>query len=299
MSKEQILNENQFLDFSTSKVQSITLDQLRKTQREKDPKGMPLKGIYHYDLIDNVIDTANSLGYKAEVFDLFAAQNKGSVQFPGVTLSDELEKIYGQRAVQAHTLRRVFANIRLLDFDTDEYTTNLSIAFHQGGIQAGFGNNVIICHNQCMLSASQYAATYSENGGEKYDIPQMLELIKGWLVDARCIVENDRERIAKMKAITVPAARTLQVIGSLTANRVAHDSKNQDIKQRGYYPLNQSQISTFTEDLLLRHAKNDKVTVWDLYDAATNLYKADLMDVTAIMPQNRAFVEFLENEFAI
>lgn len=45
---------NQFLDFETSKVQILTIDQLERTEKENDVYGKPLKGIYHFDLIHQV-----------------------------------------------------------------------------------------------------------------------------------------------------------------------------------------------------------------------------------------------------
>lgn len=38
-------NMNQFLDFETSKVQILTIDQLERTEKENDVYGKPLKGM--------------------------------------------------------------------------------------------------------------------------------------------------------------------------------------------------------------------------------------------------------------
>lgn len=297
------MNPDQFLDFSTSKVQSITMEQLRKTVKENYPymdetgTYKPISGIYHFDFFDRITGMCHELGYEPEYYDMFAAQNRDG-RTPGVTLLPAEEARLGTRAVGAHILRRVFANIRIKDFDTDEYTTNLSIAFHQKGIQAGFGNNVKICHNQCMLSPDKYAATYKDGSDSKVEITEMLELIRGWLMDAKQTVERDRERIAKMKSIPVNADTTFRLIGMLTAARVAKDSNRKEIKTNVRYPLNQSQISDYTENLLLRYKLNNKVTVWDLYDAATELYKATSLDMPMIMPMNRRMVEFLSEQFS-
>lgn len=153
--------KNKFLSFDTAKVQTLTLEQLERTQLEKDVYGNPLRGIYHFALINEIIKLCNEAQYNVEVYDLFAAQNKER-QTPGVVIIPEIEARYGERAVEAHLLRRVFANIRLTDFDDEENTTNLAVAFHQKGIQVGFGNMVKICHNQCLLAPTQYIATYDE-----------------------------------------------------------------------------------------------------------------------------------------
>lgn len=294
-------NPNQFLDFSAAKVQSITMDQLRRTVRENYPYAdedgnlKPISGIYHFDFFDRVTGMCNELGYQTEFYDMFAAQNKDG-RTPGVALVKDLERQYGDRAVEAHTLRRVYANVRLLDFDTDEHTTNLAIAFHQRGIQAGFGNMVKICHNQCMLHADRYGATYGARGEEKYEIEGLLQLIRSWLVDARHIIETDRKRIEKMKSLPVTADEVIRLIGLLTATRVKWDNSKL-FPDAVEYPLNQSQISEYTKDLMLRYDETHALTVWDLYDAGTNLFKATSMDMPLVLPKNLRMVEFLEQNF--
>ena len=296
-----IMDRTKFLDFEKVKTQDITFEQLKNSVEENDVNtGAPMKGMYHYQFIQSVLDMCNELGYETEMYDLFAAQNKNG-STPGVSLLPYIEQKEGERAVKAHLLRRVFANVRIKNFDTGEgdnlMTTNLSIAYHQRGVQVGFGNNVYICHNQTMLGDGMYAATYSENGSEKYELQQMLGLIKGWLVDAQRIVETDRERLEKMKSINVGAEQMYVIIGMLTALRVAHDSKDKSIHVSETYPLNQTQICSFTDDMMKRYKAFDKVTLYDLYDGATNLYKANMMDIPQVLPQNMAMVRFLRNQF--
>ncbi len=223
---EATLNNNQFFDFEKAKVQVLTLDQLEKTHKENDVYGNPLRGIYHYDLLNQIIGMCREQDFNVEVYDLFAAQNKDR-NTPGVVLLPQVEQQYGQRAVQAHILRRVFANIRITDFDDEDNTTNLAVAFHQKGIQVGFGNMVKICHNQCMLNAEQYVATYSDKGtgrGNGISIPEVLDTVKSWLFDARHIIVEEREKMEKMKQIQVDAQQLFVLIGMLTALRVKCDT---------------------------------------------------------------------------
>lgn len=292
---------NKFFDFEKAKVQTLTLDQLERTHKENDVYGNPLRGIYHYALLNEIIGMCKAQSYNVEVYDLFAAQNKDR-NTPGVVLLPQVEAQYGERAVEAHILRRVFANIRLTNFDDEEKTTNLAVAFHQKGIQVGFGNMVKICHNQCMLSPTQYIATYSEKGtgrGNGVSIPEVLDTVKSWLIDARHIIVTEREKIEKMQSIQVDAQQLFLLIGMLTALRVKCDTHESEIKETRVYPLNQAQISKFTESLLLRYHRNQSVTVWDIYNAATDLYKANNMDIPALLPQNRAMTAFLDEHFGL
>lgn len=288
-------SENKFFDFEKEKTQQITLNQLERTYRENDVYGNPLKGIYHYDLFIRVISECEELGYNVEVYDMFAAQNRDRTQ-PGVVKLPQVEAERGTNAVEAHILRRVFANIRITDFDNDETTTNLSVAFHQKGIQIGFGPNVMICHNQCMLSPELYMSSYSEKGrkGTGMQINDMLETLKSWLVDARRIIETDRERIERMKQTKITAEQMFLLIGLMTATRVKADTTRKSIRENITYPLNQSQITVFTEDMLEAYSSKEYVTAWDMYNSATNLYKANRMDIPALLPQNRAMVQFMK-----
>ena len=274
--------EDKFFDFEKAKTQEITLEQLGRTYRENDVYGHPLKGIYHYDLFNKVIAECEDVGYNVEVYDMFAAQNRDRNQ-PGVVKLPQVEAQKGENAVEAHILRRVFANIRITDFDDGETTTNLAVAFHQKGIQIGFGPNVMICHNQCLLNPELYMSTYSEKGrkGSGIELSTMLDTLKSWLVDARHIVETDRERIEKMKNTRVSAEQMFTLIGLMTAMRVKSDTTRKSIRENITYPLNQSQITVFTEDMLEAYHTKEVVTAWDMYNSATNMYKANKMDIPA------------------
>lgn len=291
--------EDKFFDFEKAKTQEITLEQLGRTYRENDVYGYPLKGIYHYDLFNKVIAECEDVGYNVEVYDMFAAQNRDRNQ-PGVVKLPQVEAQKGENAVEAHILRRVFANIRITDFDDGETTTNLAVAFHQKGIQIGFGPNVMICHNQCLLNPELYMSTYSEKGrkGSGIELSTMLDTLKSWLVDARHIVETDRERIEKMKNTRVSAEQMFTLIGLMTAMRVKSDTTRKSIRENITYPLNQSQITVFTEDMLEAYHTKEVVTAWDMYNSATNMYKANKMEIPALLPQNRAFVDFI-NKYVI
>ncbi len=290
------VNEDKFFDFEKAKTQAITLEQLSRTHREDDVYGNPLRGIYHFDLFNKVIDECTELGYNVEVYDMFAAQNRDR-QSPGVVRLPQVEAVKGQHAVEAHILRRVYANIRITDFDNDETTTNVAVAFHQKGIQIGFGPNVMICHNQCMLSPELYMSSYSEKGkkGSGMEVAAMLDTLKSWLVDARHIIETDRERIDKMKETRITAEQMFLLIGLMTATRVKADTSRKSIRENITYPLNQSQITLFTEDMLEAYHDKEFVTAWDMYNSATNLYKANRMDIPALLPQNRAMVNFMRD----
>lgn len=297
-------NAARFISFEEARVQPLTLEMLERTQLEKDVYGNPLKGVYHFELVRRIVEMCNTHGYNVEIYDMFAAQNKERTA-PGVVIIPEAEAKYGEKALEAHLLRRVFTNIRLTDFDDEENTTNLAVSFHQQGIEVGFGNMVKICHNQCMLGAEQYAATYNQRGkgrrgaGEEITVDNLFAIVETWLTNARQIVIDEREIIAQMKQITLTAAEVLEVVGILTTKRVQADTLNKAIRMAEGYPLNQSQLNKYVEILLCKQLKKPHLTVWDLYDSATELYKPMTMEQPNILPQNVAMANFLTEKFGL
>lgn len=287
---EELKNPNELLSFDKEKVQTLTLEQLKRTYKENDVYGKPLKGMYHHEVIERCMETAMDAGLRLVINEIFAAQNRDRMQ-PGVVLLPEVEKQYGERAIEAHILRRVFVNMQLKDYDTDEFTSNLAIAFHQDGIQVAFGNMVKVCHNQCIMHKSQMVSSYGKDKVE--DFKKMFEIIGGWMLNSRDIIYADRDLIDRMKQQILRPQDVLQIIGHLTTLRVMHDTTNALIRVNDTYPLNATQINKFTESLLLKQKERDMLSVWDIYDTATHMYKAQYMEIPNVLPQNIAMANYL------
>lgn len=284
------LNQNELLSFDEEKVQLLTLEQLKRTYNENDVYGKPLKGMYHHEVIDRCNEVAMDAGLRLVITEIFAAQNRDRMQ-PGVVRLPQIEEKYGERAIEAHILRRVYCNMRLEDYDTQEFTSNLAIAFHQEGIQVAFGNMVRVCHNQCILGRKQLVSTYGKGKAESFD--KMFETVGEWMRNSRDIIMEDRAKIERMKRQILEPQQVLQIIGELTTIRVAHDTTNKMIQRRDTYPLNNTQIQKFTEGLLIKQKQNEQISVWDVYDEATQLYKAQYMEIPNMLPQNVAMAEYL------
>ena len=297
-----VVNENKFLDFSANQVQELSLDQLKRTYIENrgDDRSCP-HGIYHFALIQQILDMAAEHGYDAEIQDLFATNNRDK-QTPGVSLDPEREKMFGERAIEAHTLRRVYATIRLKNFDTEEMTTCLALSYTQKGIQVGFGRNVKVCRNQNILGSGRFVSDYSTgafhyaNGDkDKTDLQGILHAIGGWLGDAEHIIIEDDATIERMKRSVLTPEQIYTILGLLVTIRVSTDTKIKRIKRiGGVYPLNGAQITQFTEGLLCKQKDAGQVTAWDFYNCATELYKPHIVDQNQIMPEMLAMTSFMK-----
>lgn len=282
------------LDFEKNKVEELTIEQLRNTYKENDIYGNPLKGLYHYEVIEQIENVVKESGLNYSIHQLFAAQNKDKTQ-PGVVILPQAEEKYGPKAVEAHILRRIFCNINISDFDDDEYSTNIAMAFHQNGIQVAYGNLIKICTNQCILGKKQSFYTYGK-GAIPFD--KIIEELQNWLFNTpqRKIIE-EREIINRMKNTPVNGDEMMKIFGMLNVARVLHDTNEKSIRMNDVYPLNQGQISTFIEKIVLRHRINNELNLWDIYNTATELYKPHLMEIPNIMSQNIAMVDFINTNY--
>ena len=277
-------------DFKTNSIETMNLDTLRRTYKENDIYGKPLKGLYHYEVIQRMADICRKHNLNHEVEEIFAAQNKNKSE-PGVVLLPQVEEKFGGNAVEAHILRRVYATIRIKEWETDELTTTLVVAFHQDGIQAAIGPCVRVCHNQCILSPERSVSNYGKN---KVSTEELFGRVDEWLSNFEVQMTEDRERIRRLKEKVVSPVEMYAYIGLLTALRVSHDSSDKRLSSKvETYPLNQAQISAFTEDLLQLAETGKTITAWDVYNCVTEQYKPGKTDFPALIPQNRALAEMM------
>ena len=187
-----------------------------------------------------------------------------------MSILPQVEQTHGEKAVEAHILRRIFATIRIKDWETDELTTTLAVAYHQDGIQAAIGPCMKICHNQCILSPQRSICNYGKKEGLTTDA--LFETVDGWLANFK--VNMNRRTLQGFSGLKHQMEEIYLYIGLLTALRVSHDSSDRNLSSTvETYPLNQSQISIFTEEVLKLAMSKGQITAWDLYNVATEIYK--------------------------
>ena len=133
----------------------------------------------------------------------------------------QVEQTHGEKAVEAHILRRIFATIRIKDWETDELTTTLVVAYHQDGIQAAIGPCVLICHNQCILSPERSVCNY---GKKKVSTEEVFETVDGWLANFEVNMNEDIERIQRLKRRVI----SMEEIYMYTA---------QDVRFHGFFAM--------------------------------------------------------------
>ena len=207
--------EERTLNFAEKSVQVLTLEELERSYHENLPTGDPVGGIYHFALIQQVLEAFEQRGLKPVVQEIFAAANRDSKR-PGVTLLPQLEEKYGERAIEAHLLRRVYANIEIRSDETEDVVTCLAVAYHQKGIQLGIGPMVKVCHNQTILGAQDTIANYACFGAHRGQSPSASQAAHSWdspSVSEETIIINSAYRSAAVNKAVGGAATSNHLTG--------------------------------------------------------------------------------------
>jgi len=291
--------EQRTLNFAEAPVQVLTLDELEKSYHENLPTGDPVGGIYHFVLIQKVLETFEQRGLQPVVQEIFAAANRDSKR-PGVTILPQLEEQYGERSIEAHLLRRVYANIEIRSDETNDVVTCLAVAYHQKGIQLGIGPMVKVCHNQTILGAQDVISNYTcysgQNRKDKYSLEMVLNRAEQWADEYEPYQKIRAERVSDMKSAQMDRDRMLRLIGVLVEKRILHDSQNDVLRVSAPYPLNSSQINETSEQLIALMRHDEPVSYWDAYQQLNTVLKPSRMDIPQVLPQSLALFETMFNE---
>lgn len=285
------------LNFAEKSVQVLTLEELERSYHENLPTGQPVGGIYHFDLIGRALETFESRGLKPVVQEIFAAANRDSKR-PGVTVLPQLEAQFGERAVEAHLLRRVYANIEIRSDETDDIVTCFAVAYHQKGIQLGIGPMVRVCHNQTILGAQDVVSNYTCYGGqsrkEKLSVEDVLARAQQWADEYEPYQKIRRDRMAQMKSAQFDHQDMYRLIGMLVEKRILHDTQNDMLRQNAPYPLNSGQINETAENLMALMRHDAPISYWDAYQELNTVLKPDRMDIPQVLPQSLALFDCLK-----
>ena len=286
--------EQKQLNFAEQAVQVLTLGELERSYHENLPTGDPVGGIYHFALIQQVLAIFEKRGLTPVVQEIFAAANRDSKR-PGVTLLPQLEEQYGERSVEAHLLRRVYANIEIRSDETDDIVTCLAVAYHQKGIQLGIGPMVRVCHNQTILGAQDVVSNYTCYGGQSRKDKLSLESVIGraelWADEYEPYQKIRRERMSALKSAEFTRTDMLQLIGILVEKRILHDTQNEELHLSTPYPLNSSQINETSEQMITLMSHQQPQSYWDAYQQLNTVLKPGRMDIPQVLPQSLALFE--------
>lgn len=279
----------------------MTLDELKATQTENySNTKTPVGGIYHFDLINRIVDQLQSAGLNPEIQEIFAANNADRYR-PGVTVNQDLFDKFGEFAVETHTLRRIYANIVLPDCRNDEMGMNVVVAYHQKGIQIGVGPFVYVCHNQTIVGAQDVFSTnrISQARGCEViakDVESLIAQFCGYVQNFAARRDEISRFVDDMKQRWFEEVHFNRLVALLMTSRIRKDNPHKNIHNKTGYALSSSQINESVARYLINAVERSQMdsldqgfpesTWWDTLNDFNFVLKGDKIDIPALIPQH-------------
>lgn len=278
--------------------ETISYDDLKLSLNEKMVSGKSINGMNHVDFIGE-IENILSRSLKPEIEEIIVS-NSGPSKTPGVSLLPYIEAIKGPKAIEAHVFRRLITSFLVKSGDP-EWDTKFAISYNQAGIDIAMGAHVNICSNLSIFGYENYAST------RQMPIEKIFEVVSDWVTNYEKKIEFLTTIMTKLKSTFINLDQAFQFIGLMTGIRVEKDSTiiKDYVNQNKIYPLNQGQISKFTEDVLIKYSETEDnvISAYELYNSGTNLHKASNMEIINIIPQNIDFgmnvMSFIDNKILV
>jgi len=298
-------NTEWFPPIREGKTRGITMEQLRAGSDIEDRNGAILNGINAYQLIGQVAQMARNYHGEARIKDLFVADNINSSLGNGIAINKRLKDIYQKQTgtenipFAAATFNRVFCNIELVGQHTDTHIANIVVATNQQGLQVAVGAHCYACRNQTILGKEHLVSSY---GRRKISTEDFLRAVDLMLSGYRFV--DDMEALRRMQAIELSDEHVLMIMGYLRHIYAKYNSRTKSIRDEvtgkyDIYPMDASQLNRLDQCIVEteRMLGGRPMTVYDLYQGATTIYKVARTDMPNILPQNLAFVQTLSEIF--
>ena len=137
--------------------------------------------------------------------------------------------------------------------------------------------------------------THLESSGTS--VEGALATVDGWMKNARQIICKRMMLVELLKRRAVDAHEVFETIGQLSVNRVLHDTKIPEIKSNTPYEMNGVLINKYIEQIAVHQKDHEQLTVWDLYDAGTEVFQPAVTDQPNVLDFNQNLNEFLFDKF--
>ena len=301
-------NTEWFAPIKEGKSRGITLEQLAAGSDIEDRNGDILNGINAYQLIGHVAQIAKNYHGDCRINDLFVADNVNKTLGNGIAINKRIKDAY-QKATgtdnipfAAATFNRVFCNIELVGQHTDTHVANIVVATNQQGLQVAVGAHCHACRNQTILGASHLVSSYGMR--RQISTEEFLNSVDLMLQGYRFV--DDIAALERMRQTELTDEQVLMLMGYFRYLYATYNSRDAAIRSQvtgnyAIYPMDASQLNRFDQTIVqTERALNGRpMTVYDLYQGATTIYKVARTDMPNILPQNLAFVKTLNDVFSL
>ena len=301
-------NNIDFSPLKEGKSRGITLEQLAAGSDIENRNGDIINGINAYQLIGQVAQMARNYHGEVKITDLFVADNVNKAQGNGIAINRAMKEAYQERTgtdripFKAATFNRVFCNLELSSQHTDTHVANIVVATNQQGLQVAVGAHCHACRNQTILGKEHLVSSY---GNRKQMNPQeFLQAVDLMLHGYRFV--DDMEALRRMQQYELKDEHVLMLMGYLRYLYAKYNSRDAAIRSQvtgnyAIYPMDASQLNRLDQCIVQteRALQGRPMTVYDIYQGATTIYKVARTDMPNILPQNLAFVQTLNEVFGL
>lgn len=295
-----------FAPIKEGKSRGITMEQLSSGSDIEDRNGNILNGINAPQLIMQVAQIAKNYHGECRITDLFVADNVNKTQGNGIAINKAIKEAY-QNATgtdnipfKAATFNRVFCNIELSSEHNNTHVANIVVSTNQQGLQVAVGAHCHACRNQTILGADHLVSNYGK--GKQMPIEEFLGMVDLMLQGYRFV--DDMEALRKMQQYELKDEHVLMLMGYLRYLYAKYNSRDAAIRSQvtgnyAIYPMDACQLNRLDQCIVqTERALNGRpMTVYDIYQGATTIYKVARTDMPNILPQNLAMVQTLNEVF--
>ena len=99
---------NQFFDFKQNNIEEMSLETLKRTYRENDIYGNPLRGLYHFQVIEKVAQISGSIG--SGILNMYDGTTL--LLKHGLTLTNSINLVSGEVTVKFAALDIEYLELR-------------------------------------------------------------------------------------------------------------------------------------------------------------------------------------------
>ena len=276
------MSEEVFVFPQGQKVANISLELLRESSMLRASgtnNPGPTRPLQSWELIDNVSQAIAEQKLEFERKEIWVEQKASN----RILTAEEME-IYtpDNTPINKWMFDHVLTKIEIVPKKNERqgFRPSIAFSFNQAGIKVVWGLHVSVCQNLCIFGEN-HISTY---GKMKIPFGKQMELLNHWIQNIGAKYQSDLLIMDKMIHTPVNEAWINESIGDLyrMAIKKAY-SKGTDA------PLNTANLSTLTRNL----NTEDISTVWDFYNAGTQIIKPGNIFIEDVLDVNISWGKYL------
>lgn len=259
----------------------ISLEDLSRTLTAED-FGKSKKVVNHFDIIPQIEEMLKEAGLKLSDKEIIISK-------AGLKILPKLDP-NKESLIDAALVKNLVASFNIADYNNDEMNMRIGLSYNERGIAVAFGTNIKVCSNMTIMGAKNMIYSY---GPKKVPFDKMIELIEKNIQEMDQSWKYYNEVFEKLKGKIATSQDLYTIIGKLQKLAVA----NNYINGVNSSPLNISETSSFTKELLLAGAfENEINTLWDIFNVGTEILTHSDMNIPNKWQSLADFGDFILTE---